>query len=147
MRGNPASGEQNSARKNRLPPRGAHHDRRPLYEVAGAGTPAPVRTAEGLVGRVSEVGYTQSQVVLLGDPDCRVAVELEETLDHGIIAPSSSSPLDNTLVDVLYLSRGSSLKAGQRVWTSGLVSASKLTVTGWVSLGARQRGRLTIGSS
>jgi rod shape-determining protein MreC len=80
---------------------------------------SPVLVAEGLVGRVSEVGYAQSQVVLLGDPDCRVAVELEETRDHGIIAPSSSSPLDNTLVDILYLSRTSPLKAGQRVLTSG----------------------------
>ena len=80
---------------------------------------SPVLTGEGLVGRVSEVRYAQSQVVLLGDPDCRVAVELEETHDHGIIAPSSSSPLDNTLVDVLYLSRASPPKAGQRVWTSG----------------------------
>jgi len=81
---------------------------------------APVLTAEGLVGRVSEVGYTQSQVVLLGDPDCRVAVKIEETKDNGVIAPSSSSPLDNTLVDVVYLSRTSPLKAGQKVVTSGL---------------------------
>src|SRR5258708_3956567 len=40
---------------------------------------SPVLTAEGLVGRVSEVGFTQSQVVLLGDPDCRVAVKIEDT--------------------------------------------------------------------
>ena len=53
---------------------------------------APVRTAEGLVGRVSEVGYAQAQVVLVGDPDCRVAVMIEETRDNGFIAPSSSSP-------------------------------------------------------
>jgi len=37
-----------------------------------------------------------------------------------VIAPSSSSPLDNTLVDVVYLSRTSPLKAGQKVVTSGL---------------------------
>jgi len=80
---------------------------------------SPVLVAEGLVGRVSETGYTQSQVVLLGDPDCRVAVEVEETHDHGVISPSSSSPLDNTLVDILYLSRTSPLKAGQRVKTRG----------------------------
>ncbi|HEX3856785.1 MAG TPA: rod shape-determining protein MreC, partial [Verrucomicrobiae bacterium] len=30
----------------------------------------PVLTAEGLVGRVSSVGLTRSQVVLLGDPNC-----------------------------------------------------------------------------
>jgi rod shape-determining protein MreC len=81
---------------------------------------SPVLTAEGLVGRVSEVGYAQSQVVLLGDPDCRVAVKIEETKDNGVIAPSSSSPLDNTLVDLVYLSRSSPLKAGQKVVTSGL---------------------------
>jgi len=86
----------------------------------GVFTNSPVLTAEGLVGRVSEVGYAQSQVVLLGDPDCRVAVMIEETRDNGVIAPSSSSPLDNTLVDLTYLSRSSPLKAGQRVVTSGL---------------------------
>lgn len=86
----------------------------------GVQTNSPVLSAEGLVGRVSEVGYAQSQVVLLGDPDCRVAVALDETKDRGIIAPSSASPLDNTLVDLVYLSRGMPLKAGQRVWTSGL---------------------------
>lgn len=85
----------------------------------GITTNCTVGTADGLVGRVSEVAYAQSQVVLVGDPDCRVAVEIEDTHDHGIIAPSSSSPLDNTLVDILYLSRNSPPKAGQKVWTSG----------------------------
>jgi rod shape-determining protein MreC len=80
----------------------------------------PVLTAEGLVGRVAEAGYAQSQVVLLGDPNCRVSVLIEETRDNGVIAPSSSSPLDNTIVDLGYLSRNSPLRAGQRVVTSGL---------------------------
>jgi rod shape-determining protein MreC len=86
----------------------------------GVATNSPVLAADGLVGRVSEVGFAQSQVVLLGDPDCRVAVMIEDTRDNGVIAPSSSSPLDNTLVDLTYLSRSSPLKAGQRVLTSGL---------------------------
>ncbi len=86
----------------------------------GIVTNSPVLMAEGLVGRVSEVGFAQSQVVLLGDPDCRVAVMIEDTHDNGIIAPSSLSPLDNTLVDLTYLSRSSPLKVGQKVVTSGL---------------------------
>ena len=86
----------------------------------GIATNSPVLAAEGLVGRVSEVGYAQSQVVLLGDPGCRVAVMIEDTRDNGVIAPSSSIPVDNTLVDLSYLSRTSALKAGQRVVTSGL---------------------------
>jgi rod shape-determining protein MreC len=81
---------------------------------------APVLTAEGLVGRVAQVGYRHSQVVLLGDPDCRVSALIEDTRDHGVIAPDSASPLDNILVDLSYLSRNSPLKAGQRVVTSGL---------------------------
>jgi rod shape-determining protein MreC len=85
----------------------------------GVTTNAPVMTAEGLVGRVSEVSFAQSQVVLLGDPDCRVAVLVEETRDHGVIAPEVSGPLDDSLVDITLLSRSSQLKAGQRVVTSG----------------------------
>lgn len=86
----------------------------------GVPTNAPVVTADGLVGRVAEVGYTHSLVVLLGDPDCRVSAQIEETKEHGVISPDSSSPVDNILVDMKYLSRNSRLKAGQRVLTSGL---------------------------
>jgi rod shape-determining protein MreC len=78
-----------------------------------------VFNAEGLVGRVSESSYVQSQVVLLGDPDCRVSAIVEETREAGVIAPSSSSPLDNIIVDLSYLSRNSVLRSGQRVLTSG----------------------------
>jgi rod shape-determining protein MreC len=86
----------------------------------GVVTNAPVLTAEGLVGRVSEVSFAQSQVVLLGDPDCRVAVMVEETREHGVIAPESAGPLDDSLVDIAFLlSRSSHLKAGQRIVTSG----------------------------
>ena len=78
----------------------------------------PVLTPEGLVGRVSSVGYTQSQVVLLGDPNCRVSAMVENTAhDIGII--SASGPLDNSLVDLTYLSGNADLKAGENVVTSG----------------------------
>jgi rod shape-determining protein MreC len=81
---------------------------------------SPVMTPQGLVGRVSEAGYTQSQVVLLGDPDCRVSVMTEDSPhEQGVIAPASG-PLDSSIVDLGYLSRTSQLKAGQRMVTSGL---------------------------
>jgi len=86
----------------------------------GIVTNAAVLTPEGLVGRVSEVGFAQSQVVLLGDPDCRVSVMVEETREPGVIAPESAGPLDDSLVDIAFLlSRSSQLKAGQRIITSG----------------------------
>ncbi len=39
----------------------------------GVRTNLPVLTADGLVGRMQSVGQTRSQVILLGDPDLRVA--------------------------------------------------------------------------
>jgi rod shape-determining protein MreC len=88
----------------------------------GVVTNSPVMTIDGLVGRVSEVSFAQSQVVLVGDPDCRVSVLVgdEKNREQGVIAPASSSPLDNTLVELSYLSRNSKLSAGQLVVTSGI---------------------------
>jgi rod shape-determining protein MreC len=85
----------------------------------GVVTNSPVLTVDGLVGRVSEVGYTHSQVVLVGDPDCRVSVLIEETREHGVIEPTASTPLDPTIVELRYLPRHSKLAPGQRVITSG----------------------------
>jgi rod shape-determining protein MreC len=86
----------------------------------GVVTNCPVLTLDGLVGRVAEVGFTHSRVVLVGDPDCRVSVLIEETREHGVIAPTTSTPLDPTIVELGYLSRHSKLAPGQRVVTSGM---------------------------
>ena len=78
----------------------------------------PVLTADGLVGRVSSVGYTRSQVVLLGDPNCKASALVENAAhDTGVI--SASGPLDNSLVELTYLASGANLKPGQNVVTSG----------------------------
>jgi rod shape-determining protein MreC len=78
----------------------------------------PVLTTDGLVGRVSSVGVTRSQVVLLGDPNCRVSARVEnQAHDMGII--SASGPLDNSLVQLTYLAGGANLKSGENVVTSG----------------------------
>ncbi|MFN7138965.1 MAG: rod shape-determining protein MreC [Limisphaerales bacterium] len=76
----------------------------------------PVRTMDGLVGRVSAVGSFRSQVVLLGDPNLRVGAAIQETRDSGVIFASSSNPLENNLG---FLSRNSALRPGQLVVTSG----------------------------
>jgi rod shape-determining protein MreC len=79
----------------------------------------PVLTANGLVGRVSSVGFTRSQVVLIGDPDCRVSALVENPAhDMGVV--SAGGLLDTSLVDLTYLSGAANLKAGQSVITSGL---------------------------
>ncbi len=79
----------------------------------------PVLTAEGLVGRVAAEGQTRSQVVLLGDPNLRVAAVIEETRETGVMISSASKPLENNMLELAYLSRNSNLKSGQAVVTSG----------------------------
>ena len=79
----------------------------------------PVLTTDGLVGRVSSVSYTHAQVVLIGDPNCKVSALVENPAhDMGIISPGG--PLDNSFVELSYLSGSATLQAGQNVITSGL---------------------------
>ena len=79
----------------------------------------PVITESGLVGRVSSVSLTRSQIVLVGDPNCRVSATVENVArDIGVII--ASDPLDNSRVNLTYLASGANLKPGQNVVTSGL---------------------------
>jgi rod shape-determining protein MreC len=79
----------------------------------------PVLTTDGLVGRVSSVGQISSQVVLIGDPNCKVSALVENSArDVGIL--SASGPLDNSLAELTYLAGNANLKSGQPVVTSGL---------------------------
>lgn len=85
----------------------------------GVRTNAPVLTPDGLVGRVTTVGLTRSQIVLLGDPNCRVAAVVEnERRDTGILM--NASPLDPDLVELNFLARNADVKPGQTVTSSGL---------------------------
>ncbi len=79
----------------------------------------PVLSPDGsLVGRISNVSLTRSQVVLLGDPSCRVPAVVENDARNEGVLLNSSSSLDNSLVALGYLPPGSNLKPGQNVFTS-----------------------------
>ena len=79
----------------------------------------PVLTPSGLIGRVSSVSLTRSQIVLLGDPNCRVSGTVENAArDMGVII--ASGPIDTSLVELTYLASSANLKPGQNVVTSGL---------------------------
>jgi len=80
----------------------------------------PVMTNEGLVGRVSSVGVTRSQVVLIGDPKCQVGALIESTGEAGVIEPGQSTNLGPGIVALSYIAGDSELKPGDRVLTSGL---------------------------
>jgi rod shape-determining protein MreC len=72
-----------------------------------------------LVGRVSSVSLTKSQVVLLGDPNCKVSARVDNPArDTGVLG--TSGPLESEFLDMGYLSRNADIKPGQTVWTSGL---------------------------
>ena len=78
----------------------------------------PVLTRDGLVGRVSSVGYARSQVVLVGDPSCRVSARIVN-LAHDMGVVTTSGPLDTSLVNLTYLAGDAKLESGQKVVTSG----------------------------
>ncbi len=78
----------------------------------------PVLTSEGLVGRISAVSLGRSQVVLVGDPGCKVSVRVDNaTRDTGVIGPGG--PLARDLVELGYLPGSANVKPGQLVRTSG----------------------------
>jgi rod shape-determining protein MreC len=80
----------------------------------------PVLGPDGaLVGRIASASLTRAQVVLLGDPNCKVAARVDNPArDNGIIG--GSGPFESEFVEMGYLSRNADLKPGQNVWTSGL---------------------------
>lgn len=80
----------------------------------------PVLTADGfLVGRVASVSLTRSQVILIGDANCKVAALIEnDARDTGVIV--SSGPLDGSFVSMSFLAHSANVKPGQNVVTSGL---------------------------
>ena len=84
----------------------------------------PVLTQEGLVGRISEVSETRARVVLLGDPNCRVSAlvrdpQTRKSVDMGVIA-GGLGVLDESMVELSYLSHSSEARPGHVVQTSGM---------------------------
>ena len=86
----------------------------------GISNSLPVLAPNGaLVGRISSVSLTKSQVVLLGDPNCKVSARVDNPArDTGVLG--TSGPLESEFLDMGYLSRNADIKPGQTIWTSGL---------------------------
>lgn len=79
----------------------------------------PVLTTNGLVGRISSVGVTTSQVALIGSPNCRVAATFGRNGEDCVIT-GGAGPLENMLVTLMLFSDAGTLKPGQPVITSGI---------------------------
>jgi rod shape-determining protein MreC len=78
-----------------------------------------VLTVDGLIGRVSSVSLIRSQVVLLGDPACKVAARVDNPArDTGVIGPAGS--VESEFVEMSFLPGNANLKPGQAIITSGI---------------------------
>jgi rod shape-determining protein MreC len=79
----------------------------------------PVITADGVVGRISDVGGFSSmsaRVMPLTDLSSRIPVEIESTKDHGVIAGQNGPELQ-----LIHLEKSAKVKVqvGDRLVTSG----------------------------
>jgi rod shape-determining protein MreC len=85
----------------------------------GIHTNQVVMTSEGLVGRISQVQYSFSQVALVGDAECGVAVVVKETRELGVIRPGQTLVGDGSMVEMTALQSGPKMMAGHTLLTSG----------------------------
>ena len=85
----------------------------------GVGLNAPVVAAGGLVGRVISVGPTVSEIQLLTDRDCSVAVLLSRTRMRGMVTGSGEQASPTGLV-LNYVSNLEDVAEGDPIVTSGI---------------------------
>ena len=88
----------------------------------------PVVCAEGLVGRVIEVGANWSKVTAIIDPSSEVSVMVERTRDIGVVRGSFSATSDNQL-ELYFLPSGFDLVPGDKIVTIGMSSIFPKTIT------------------
>jgi rod shape-determining protein MreC len=82
---------------------------------AGLRPGLPVATSQGLVGRISEVGFQESKVILLTDRNSAVPIVMERTRSQGIARGTGDGKLE-----IRYLSRLEDVGVGDLALTSGL---------------------------
>ena len=88
----------------------------------------PVVCAEGLIGRVIEVGANWSKATAIIDPSSEVSVMVERTRDIGVVRGSFSATSDNQL-ELYFLPSGFDLVPGDKIVTSGMSSIFPKTIT------------------
>ncbi|MEA3210884.1 MAG: rod shape-determining protein MreC [Chthoniobacter sp.] len=80
----------------------------------------PVLTEEGLVGKVSTVSDHAAKVILIADETCRVASNVENSREQGIVKGERTSSNSVPLISLNFLSKQANLQPGQKVFTSGV---------------------------
>ena len=120
----------------------------------GAATNMPVMTIEGIVGKIDQVGFHSSRVVLIGDPNCEVSAVVENTQDDGVIQADSLTVIDPSIVQLTFLGGQSAAKPGAQVFTSGLggvfppgIPIGKIVETNSVSFGMYTEARVKLAAN
>jgi rod shape-determining protein MreC len=80
----------------------------------------PVVNADGLVGRVSEVGATWCKVIALVDSSTNVSVMVERTRDNGMVRGLLQAGTATDSLELYYLPSDSDLTPGDKIVTSGI---------------------------
>jgi rod shape-determining protein MreC len=80
----------------------------------------PVVNANGLVGRVSEVGATWCKVIALVDSSTNVSVMVERTRDNGMVRGLLEAGTATDSLELYYLPSDSDLTPGDKIVTSGI---------------------------
>jgi rod shape-determining protein MreC len=116
--------------------------------MAGMRTNLPVLTADGLVGKVVNVGETRSRVVLLGDPGLRVAVLVGPFALNGTATAGSSWMRENNMIDIENLfgeTADRTVHPGDEVktWGAGGVFPAGIPVGRVVDVPRREYGTTT----
>ena len=81
-----------------------------------------VVNGDGLIGRVSEVGYNYAKVVSIVDPRSSVAALIGRTRDNGMLQGQTTSNSEKSECYMYYISNIGNIKVGDEVYTSGLDS-------------------------
>lgn len=85
----------------------------------GVGSNLSVLSNEGLVGRIDRIDKDRSSVLLLTDEYCKVAARVEGSPEVGIVSGQRGIADGQPLLRLRYLSANSSVRPGQRVFTTG----------------------------
>lgn len=80
----------------------------------------PVVNANGLVGRVSEVGATWCKVIALIDSSTNVSIMVERTRDNGMVRGLLQAGTATDSLELYYLPSDSDLTPGDKIVTSGI---------------------------
>jgi len=85
----------------------------------GVGTDLPVRNEIGIIGKTAQVSPNSAKVILLTDEQCRVAAQIEGTLEQGIVMGTRGEGDGKGELRMRFLSKDATIPPGLKVISSG----------------------------